>query len=402
VLQTNEYYPSGLMFEYNNLHYNKFLYNGKEFSDGVIDSYHGYYDFGSRTYNPFLGRWFQTDPQNQFINPYIYCGNNPVMFVDPDGEFAWFMPFVMGAMFNMQATIFSAAMTGSDLSLGQLGLSGLIGGISGVAGAWAGGAVSSAIASNMSIGSGFVGGAISGAAGGAAAGFVGGSLNAWSHGVSFGDGLSAGLKGGLIGGLTGGAIGGVSGGVRAVKNGYRFWNGTAINEMPDFAGTSTFEPLENGNDYYLQERISNEYGVRKGDYGITNITMTPDARDPYTLNSNGMYTKSNGMMARAYVKGNMNGYSSVHISPKYALTSDITLFKSVAGHELIHAYHHYAFDPAYNNLWSEHVAYSYSANTHMTSANGLWEGLRVMNQAISLGYHNVHVPFNWYCIPFLR
>jgi hypothetical protein len=43
VLQTNEYYPSGLMFEYNNLHYNKFLYNGKEFSDGVIDSYPGYY-----------------------------------------------------------------------------------------------------------------------------------------------------------------------------------------------------------------------------------------------------------------------------------------------------------------------------------------------------------------------
>ncbi len=87
VLQTNEYYPLGLLFGQNNLHQNKFLYNGKEFSDGVVNSYAGYYDFGSRTYNPFLGRWFQPDPQNQFINPYLYCGNNPVMFVDPDGEF---------------------------------------------------------------------------------------------------------------------------------------------------------------------------------------------------------------------------------------------------------------------------------------------------------------------------
>jgi len=34
-----------------------------------------------------LGRWFGTDPQNQFASPYVAMGNNPVMFTDPNGEF---------------------------------------------------------------------------------------------------------------------------------------------------------------------------------------------------------------------------------------------------------------------------------------------------------------------------
>lgn len=36
-----------------------------------------------------MGRWFGTDPQNQFASPYVAMGNNPVMMVDPDGELAF-------------------------------------------------------------------------------------------------------------------------------------------------------------------------------------------------------------------------------------------------------------------------------------------------------------------------
>ncbi|WP_317047770.1 RHS repeat-associated core domain-containing protein, partial [Pleomorphovibrio marinus] len=47
-----------------------------------------WYDFHAREYDAALGRWFGVDPQNQFASPYLAMGNNPVMMVDPDGEFA--------------------------------------------------------------------------------------------------------------------------------------------------------------------------------------------------------------------------------------------------------------------------------------------------------------------------
>ena len=31
--------------------------------------------------------WFVPDPAEQFSNPYLAMGNNPVQYVDPDGEF---------------------------------------------------------------------------------------------------------------------------------------------------------------------------------------------------------------------------------------------------------------------------------------------------------------------------
>lgn len=45
------------------------------------------FDFGSRFYDPQLGRWFTPDPAEQFANPYLAMGNNPVVYVEPDGEF---------------------------------------------------------------------------------------------------------------------------------------------------------------------------------------------------------------------------------------------------------------------------------------------------------------------------
>jgi hypothetical protein len=37
--------------------------------------------------NPVLGRFISVDPAKQELNWYAYCGNNPVKYVDPDGEF---------------------------------------------------------------------------------------------------------------------------------------------------------------------------------------------------------------------------------------------------------------------------------------------------------------------------
>lgn len=55
------------------------------------------YDFGSRYYDPELGRWLNIDPALQLVSPYGYCGNNPIRYIDPDGEFFW-IPLAIGAV----------------------------------------------------------------------------------------------------------------------------------------------------------------------------------------------------------------------------------------------------------------------------------------------------------------
>ena len=53
----------------------------------------GIINMNARLYDPVIGRFFSPDPQmqnpysTQGLNRYSYCGNNPVMNIDPDGEF---------------------------------------------------------------------------------------------------------------------------------------------------------------------------------------------------------------------------------------------------------------------------------------------------------------------------
>ena len=62
------------------------------------------FDFGSRFYDPQLGVWFTPDPAEQFHNPYLAMGNNPVMYVDPDGE------MVIGLLRGLGDAIFSGGL----------------------------------------------------------------------------------------------------------------------------------------------------------------------------------------------------------------------------------------------------------------------------------------------------
>ena len=61
--------------------------SGKELQDQSLGGkLLGFYDFGSRFYDPTLGRWFNVDPKLEFVSPYGYCANNPVLYIDPNGE----------------------------------------------------------------------------------------------------------------------------------------------------------------------------------------------------------------------------------------------------------------------------------------------------------------------------
>ena len=63
-----------------------FKYGAKE-----LDMTHGWhtYDFGARIYDPTLARWLSPDPMMEKYypwSPYVYCGNDPVNAVDPNGR----------------------------------------------------------------------------------------------------------------------------------------------------------------------------------------------------------------------------------------------------------------------------------------------------------------------------
>ncbi len=70
-------------------HPNRFLFTGREF-----DSETGLYYYRARYYNPYIGRFLQTDPigYEGALNLYQYCLNNPIIYLDPFGLDYWSRP----------------------------------------------------------------------------------------------------------------------------------------------------------------------------------------------------------------------------------------------------------------------------------------------------------------------
>jgi RHS repeat-associated protein len=95
VKQVNSYYPFGMnikglttyTFGVDRKHpTNEYLYNGKMFQDELgLD----WLDYGARFYDAVLGRWHVIDPLAEkypTITPNAYAGNNPIVFIDPNGQ----------------------------------------------------------------------------------------------------------------------------------------------------------------------------------------------------------------------------------------------------------------------------------------------------------------------------
>lgn len=81
-----------------------YRFNGKE-----KDDYSGLYYYGARYYDAELSRWLKQDPAGfspnkmmmldpQHLNFYAFSRNNPISYVDPDGNFAWVLgiPWAIG------------------------------------------------------------------------------------------------------------------------------------------------------------------------------------------------------------------------------------------------------------------------------------------------------------------
>ncbi|UCD52921.1 MAG: hypothetical protein JSW27_09825 [Phycisphaerales bacterium] len=82
TVQTYEYSVYGQVAASDPNHPNPYLFTARRF-----DSETGLYDYRARCYNPYIGRFLQTDPISYAdgLNWYTYCGNNPVLFIDPWG-----------------------------------------------------------------------------------------------------------------------------------------------------------------------------------------------------------------------------------------------------------------------------------------------------------------------------
>ena len=92
IVQSDDYYPFGLSFnsyKRENSVANNYLYNGKELQEET-----GWLDYGARMYMPDIGRWGVVDPAADMLEmstPYAYSLNNPINFVDLDGELPIFI-----------------------------------------------------------------------------------------------------------------------------------------------------------------------------------------------------------------------------------------------------------------------------------------------------------------------
>ncbi|NUY82747.1 RHS repeat-associated core domain-containing protein, partial [Flavobacterium sp. MAH-1] len=63
----------------------RYKYNGKEWQDELGLNF---YDYGARNYDPAIGRWMNIDPladERDWLTPYNYVQNNPVVRIDPLG-----------------------------------------------------------------------------------------------------------------------------------------------------------------------------------------------------------------------------------------------------------------------------------------------------------------------------
>ncbi|MDH6312259.1 RHS repeat-associated protein [Parabacteroides sp. PFB2-10] len=98
-VQWTNTYPFGMSYgEGQSLELQPYKYTGKEY-----DNKHGLnlYDYDARFYDPALGRFMTMDPLAEkyySISPYAYCGNNPIIRIDPDGR-DWYRHDESGATF---------------------------------------------------------------------------------------------------------------------------------------------------------------------------------------------------------------------------------------------------------------------------------------------------------------
>ena len=111
----------------------------QRYTGAAYDAETGLYDFNARLYDPAVGRFYSTDPANEFASPYSYVGNHPTALVDPTGcitDSGRAALAVFCGVVSVGATVAGLIFIPVTTGLATAGLMALSGAVS--AGAWNG------------------------------------------------------------------------------------------------------------------------------------------------------------------------------------------------------------------------------------------------------------------------
>ena len=207
VEEVNHYYPFGGLYT-NSTNVQPYKYNGKE-----LDTKKGlnWYDYGARMYDAAVGRWHAVDPLAEkfyVVSPYVYCLNDPVKHVDPDGKI---VGTAIGGIFGGIVGGFRAYREGRNVWAGvaEGAVSGAI--TDAAVDLAVGSAVATGGGSLLVLGVGAAAGTIGGAGGAVAGDVVGQVVEQWSE-----DNIkisTENFSSKAVNGAIAGAVGGVASGI---------------------------------------------------------------------------------------------------------------------------------------------------------------------------------------------
>ena len=203
--------------------------------------HYGLIDMFGRMYDPYLCQFVSADPYVQAPeswlchNRFAFCMQNPVMYTDPDGRIACFIPILFGVVagvINVAVKCHNGQVNNFWQGLGAFGVGFTAGAVSTLVFAGASAAIGS-----MGFMNAFACGFVSE--------FAMNTVQSIGNSAMFGDRVMSApdmLKSCTVSGLTAGAIGGVM----AARSGLNFWTGKAstLTATPKTPETAVREAVE--------------------------------------------------------------------------------------------------------------------------------------------------------------
>ena len=92
-----------------------YTYNGKE-----LEAETGWHDYGARMYDGQISRWGAVDAmadERDWLSPYGYVQNNPIIFIDPDGNLDILVHGENGSSINIETDLIDVEVDASFLGI---------------------------------------------------------------------------------------------------------------------------------------------------------------------------------------------------------------------------------------------------------------------------------------------